>query len=152
MASQFQHSLSFGEIQSLKQQVLGIISTIETKKHKIMPHDFRQLNNNLQYTLTTLNNMHNILAVEKSDPYGSRQADYSKVAGVGGRTVVYNSDGTTRIVGANGVSSTGEDWEKQFDEGLLMKPPCFQLPPQNLTNINRIRQAASSDNDLTKNL
>ena len=152
MASQFQHSLSFGEIQSLKQQVLEIISTIETKKHKIMPHDFRQLNNNLQYTLTTLNNMHNILAVEKSDPYGSRQADYSKVAGVGGRTVVYNSDGTTRIVGSDGVNSTGEDWEKQFDEGLLMKPPCFQLPPQNLTNINRIRQAASSDNDLTRNL
>jgi hypothetical protein len=152
MASQFQHSLSFGEIQSLKQQVLGIISTIETKKHKVMPHDFRQLNNNLQYTLTTLNNMHNILAVEKSDPYGSRQADYSSMAGVGGRTVIYNSDGTTKIVGSNAPNNTGEDWEKQFDEGLLMKPPCFQLPPQSLTNINRIRQAAGSDNDLTRNL
>jgi hypothetical protein len=152
MTSQFQHSLSFGEIQALKQQVLGIISTIETKKHKVMPHDFRQLNNNLQYTLTTLNNMHNILAVEKSDHYGSRQADYSSMAGVGGRSVIYNSDGTTKIVGSNTLNNIGEDWEKQFDEGLLMKPPCFQLPPQSLTNINRIRQAAGSDNDLTRNL
>jgi len=149
MASHVEHTLSFDEIQEIKGRILGIISTIETKKHKIMPHDFRQLNNHLQYSLTTLNNMHNILAVQKSDPYGSRQTDYSKVTGTGSRTVLYNSDGTTRVVGSTQITSTGDDWERQFDEGLLMKPPCFQVPPQNLTNLNRLRHAAN-ENDMTR--
>ena len=152
MATQFQHTLSFEEINALKGQVLNILSTIETKKHRIMPHDFRQLNNNLQYTLTTLNNMHNILSVEKADPYGSRQGDYSQVTGTGTRTVIYNPDGTTRVIGHNDLNKTGEDWEKQFDEGLLMKPPCFQVPPQSLTNIKRLRQAASSEEDMVRGL
>ena len=138
MATQFQQTLSFEEITQMRQQVLS--------------HDHRQLNNHLQYVLTTLSNMHNIMTVEKSDPYGSRQSDYTQVTAQGGRKVVYNADGSTRVITASSVHSSGEDWEKQFDEGLLMNAPCFQTPPQSMTNIGRIRQAAHSDHDMTQHL
>lgn len=141
MATQFQHTLSFKEINDMRQQILGVMSNIHTNKHRIMTHDYRQLNNHLQYALNTLGNMSNILAVDKSDPYQSKQSDYSKVSG-SNKQVVYNADGTTRIIDSNSRNNTGEEWEKQFDEGLLMKPPCFQMPPQSLSDINRIKQAS----------
>lgn len=155
MATQFKHSLSFEEIEGMRNQVISLLSTINTNKYRIMTHDYRQLNNHLQYTLTTLGNMHNILAVERSDPYGIQQAQASGVQGQGqaqGKKIVYNSDGTTRIIDGNQVNSTGEDWEKQFDEGLLMRPPCFQVPPQNLTSIQRIRQASNYNHDMIQGL
>jgi len=152
MATQFQHSLSFEEIEKMRNQVIALLTNIDHNKHRIMTHDVRQLNNHLQYTLTTLGNMQNVLAVERSDPYGSRQADYTKVTGVEGKKVVYNPDGSTRIIATSQLPSTGEDWEKQFDEGLLMRPPCFQIPPQSLTNITRIRQASNIGHDMLQGL
>jgi hypothetical protein len=150
MSVQFQHTLTFKEIESMRQQVLGVMSGIHSNKHRIMSQDYRQLNNHLQQVLSTLGNMTNILTVEKADPYGSSQADYTQVTGVVGQKVVYNPDGSTRIINPNSVHTTGEDWERQFDEGLLMKPPCFQMPPQSLTSIPNIRQA--SRQGLTHNL
>jgi hypothetical protein len=150
MATQFQHTLTFNEIEAMRQQVLGVVSGIHTNKHRIMTQDYRQLNNHLQYVLTTLSNMSNILAVEKSDPYNSRQADYSKVSGLVGKKVVYNPDGSTRIIDNNNINTTGDGWENQFDEGLLMKPPCFQMPPQSMTNIQNIQ--LSSQRNLTHHL
>jgi len=152
MATQFHHSLSFEEIEKMRNQVIVLLTDIEHNKHRIMTHDFRQLNNHLQYVLNTLGNMHNILTVERSDPYSSSQADYTQVTGTEGKKVVYNPDGTTRIIASGQLQSTGEDWEKQFDEGLLMRPPCFQIPPQSLTNITRIRQASNYRHDMLQGL
>lgn len=153
MASQFQHNfLSFKEIEGMKNRISSLLSDIHSNKHRIRSHDHRQLNNHLQYALTTLGNMQNILSVEQSDPYASRQSDYSQVTGAEGKKVVYNQDGTTRIIDSNQVHTTNEDWEKQFDQGLLMRPPCFQAPPQNLTNISRIRQASNHGYDMTRGL
>lgn len=142
MSTQFQHTLTFNEIDAIRQQILGVVSRIHSNKHRIMSQDYRQLNNHLQYTLTTLGNMANTLAIEKSDPYSSKQADYTKVTGLGGKTILYNPDGSTRLVDANSVHTTGEGWENQFDENLLIKGPSYQKPPQSLTNIRHIRQAA----------
>lgn len=152
MATQFKHTLTFKEIEGMRNQVISLLSNIDTNKHRIMTHDYRQLNNHLQYVLNTLGNMHNIMAVERSDPYGSRQPDYTQVTGMNGKKVVYNPDGTTRIIDSKQVHVTGDDWERQFDEGLLMRPPCFQVPPQNMTSIPRIRQASNHGYDMVKNL
>jgi len=151
MATQFQHTLSFVEIEKMRNQVLALLTNIDHNKHRIMTHDFRQLNNHLQYALNTLGNMHNIMAVERADPYSSRHADYTQVTGVD-KKIVYNPDGTTRIISSSQVHATGEDWEKQFDEGLLIRSPCFQMPPQSLTNISRIRQASNHGHDMTQGL
>ena len=134
MTSQFNHTLSFGEIESMRKSVLGLLSNIERNKYRILTQDFNQLNNHLRYTLNILGNMTNILTVEKSDPYASSSAGVSKNS----KTVVYNADGTTKIIDSASVHTTGEDWEQQFDAGLLMNPPCYQIPPQSLTSIPRV--------------
>lgn len=139
MATQFKHTLTQGEIKQMKDKLLSVMSDIHTNKHRIMTHDYRQLNNHLQFALNTLGNMSNILQVEKSDRYGSNNG-YTDATG--GKRIVYNPDGTTRLIAPNEMKTTDEGWEKQFDENLLMRPPCFQVPPQSLTSIPRINQAS----------
>lgn len=148
MTSQFKQSLSFKEIEDMRNQILTLLTNINTKKHRIQSHDHRQLNNHLQYALSTLSNMHNIQTVEQADPF---KTNYAKASDEN-KKVVYNSDGTTRIIKSGQVHTTGDDWEKQFDESLLMRPPCFQLPPQNLTNLPRIRQASNHSYDMVRGL
>lgn len=128
--------LSQNEIQELQRDVLNILQKLEPVKHRIAPQDHRQLVNHLQYTLTTLRNMSNTIAVEQSDPYNSMAGQLSA------KRVLYNQDGTTSIVDPSSVHTTGDGWENQFDENLLLKPPCFQTPPQNLTSLKAIRNAS----------
>ena len=135
--TQFTMSITQEEINGMSSQVISILNYIETHKRRIPTHDQRQLANHLTYVLNTLGNMSNTLAIEKSDPYFSRSGSNTAPA----RKVVYNPDGTTRIVSAKEVATTGDGWEAQFDEGLLMNPPCYQMPPQNLTSISRIKKA-----------
>ena len=33
-----------------------------------------------------------------------------------------------------------QQWEAQFDESLNLNPPCYIMPPQNLTNIALIKK------------
>lgn len=88
--------------------------------------------------MTTLRNISNVQSVESADPHG-----YNTVAAFQGPKVQYNKDGTTRIVQANQVNSTGEGWEGQFDQNLLINPPCYVMPPQNLSSIDTIRRATA---------
>ena len=148
--SQFQHSLSVNEILGVQKQLTNVLDYLHTNRTRIMPHDYRQLTNHVQYSLTTLTNMVNVLAVEKSDPYNSHHSDYSQVTGSNGRVVVYNPDGTTRFADTKSFNTTGDGWEHQFDQGLLQKPPCFVMPPQSLTSIPQIQKASGWD--MTKGL
>lgn len=133
--------ISQNEIQGLQQDVLNILAKIEPLKYRINTQDHRQLVNHLQYTLTTLRNMSNTVHVEQSDPYNSSHLDYAATS-ASGQKLVYNPDGTTRIVNSATLHTTGEGWESQFDESTLMKPPCFMVPPQNVTGLRNIRQAS----------
>ncbi len=141
MSQQFTHTLTTKEIGGVKKNIIGILDYLHTNKSRILPEDYRQLCNHLQYSLTTLTNMDNVLLVEKSDPYVSYRSDYSQVRAAG-RTLVYNQDGTTRFVDQRDLNTTGDGWEQQFDTGLLQNPPCFMMPPQSVTHIPQIRKAA----------
>ena len=133
MSRQFEHTLTTKEIGGVKKSIIGILDYLHTSKYRILPEDYRQLCNHLQYSLTTLTNMDNVLLVEKSDPYNLTQAH---------KTLTYNQDGTTRFVDKRSLDTTGDGWEQQFDKGLLQNPPCFMMPPQSLTHIPQIRKAA----------
>lgn len=135
------HTISQSRIQELQNDVLKVLDKVEKSKYQIRTHDHRQLVNHLQYTLTTLRNMSNTIAVEKSDPYNSYQSDY-QAGPHAGKKVQYAPDGKAHIIGASDVHTTGDGWEAQFDENLLIKPPCFQMPPQNLTSIPVIRRTS----------
>lgn len=134
-------SLTQNDIQSLQDDILKVIEKIDKKKYQMRNEDYRQLNNHLQYTLTTLRNMSNTIFVEKADPYSGYQSDYTTIGAVGGKKLTYNADGSTKIIDSRAFHTTGEGWENQFDESMLMKPPCFQVPPQNLTSLPTIQKA-----------
>jgi hypothetical protein len=89
--------------------------------------------NHFQFALNHLGNMINILSVQSSDP----RTQYSGWQSTGpARTVIYNPDGSTKIINANEPVSRGEAWETQFDESLLLRPPNYMLPPQSITRRN----------------
>lgn len=133
--------LSTSDINELEQGVLNLIKKLDDKKYKIQNADFRQLNNHLQYCLTTIRNVSQTLAVEKADPYNSVQADYTSSSLLTGKKIQYMPDGSIRVIDPKQVHTTGDGWENQFDESMLLKPPCFQSPPQNLTSITNIKKA-----------
>lgn len=144
-----EQTLSLPEIDEMRKGVISLLRTLELKKHLVRSQDRSKLVNHLNYSLETLDNMVNIKRVEMSDPYNSYAAapgtDYRLDPRSTTRTVVYNRDGTTKIVDRGSINSTGEEWERQFDESQLLKPPCFMMPPQNLSSINRIK-SATQDN------
>lgn len=133
--------LNSNEVLDLEKQVLNIIAKVESKKYKMHNNDFRQLTNHLQYCLTTIRNISQTMAVEQSDPYNSYMQDYTRVSNLEGKKVQYLPNGSVKIVASSSLNTTGDGWENQFDESMLMRPPVFSTPPQNLTNINTIRQA-----------
>jgi len=127
-------SLSLDEINMLKTKVLEVLNYVETNKSRIRSEDKKQIHNHLNYTLNTLGNMSNSAIVQASEPcYGSASSS---------KTIIYNKDGTSRIIDPTNIPRTNDGWEAQFDSSLLMKPPCFQLPPQNITNIKQLKQAS----------
>jgi hypothetical protein len=134
-------NLSSKDVLELEQDVLNILKKVDQKKYYLHNGDFRQLNNHLQYCLTTIRNISQTLAVQQADPYNSFQADYTATNGMTGKKIKYMPDGSVKIVDAAALNTTGDGWENQFDETMLVRPPCFQSPPQNLTNLTSIRQA-----------
>jgi hypothetical protein len=134
-------NISSKEVLELEQDVLNLLKKVDQKKYYLHNGDFRQLNNHLQYCLTTIRNISQTLSVQQADPYNSFQADYTASSGLVGKKVQYMPDGTVRVVDPKTLLSTGDGWENQFDESMLLRPPCFQSPPQNLTRLNSIHQA-----------
>ena len=141
--------LTSSEISGLQHKLVDVLDYIHTNRARIRTEDFGQLNNHIRYAMTTLTNMSNILAVESADPYG--KSHYGSACQKSASTVVYNKDGTTRVVSEASLRTTGEGWERQFDGGLLQHPPCFIAPPQSLTSIPKIK-SAQSEWDRTKHL
>ena len=144
------HSLSSQEIEGMRGSIITLLNNINTNKHRIRTADFNQLNNNLKYALNTLSNMHNFLNIAPTSASGAG-------AGAGdawcqSKKVVYNPDGSTRVIDSQQFHTTGEDWERQFDERLQIRAPCYQQPPQALTSIPRIKQASNHGYDMTRAL
>ena len=124
------------QIEGLKSDVLAILNKVDGFKYQMQGQDFRQVTNNLQYVMTTLRNMSAIQATESATPNG-----YNTMAAIAGPRVQYNPDGTTKVI--NQPVTTGEGWEDQFDQNLLMNPPCYMLPPQSITSVPVLRQAGA---------
>ncbi len=142
-------SLSFNKIDKLRVRILRNLKDLELNKYHIKSHDLTQLRNHHNFILSTLDNMVNIQKVEKSDPWNNIQSinDICNEVEVGNnnKTVIYNPDGTTRIVSNTNISKTNGDWEHQFDPSIHMNPPCYIMPPQNLTSINKINNSGEHD-------
>lgn len=144
--SHLQQSLSLEQINQLRQNLISNLRAIELNKHLLRTHDRTKLVNHHNYALETLDNMINIKQVEMADPYNSWTAQPDANHMLDPRrhrqNVVYRQDGSTSIVQDGQMHTTGEEWEHQFDQRQLLNPPCYSMPPQNLTSIPRIHQAS----------
>ena len=144
-------SLQISKIDKLRLRILKNLQELEENKHLIRSHDLTKLKNHHNFILSTFDNMINIKKVEQSDPWNNMQhADASASASASAvrnsaKTVVYNSDGTTRVVSNKELASTGEGWEHQFDPSMLVNPPCYIMPPQYLSSIKKIRSSGKQD-------
>lgn len=140
----FRASLPIGDIDRLRQGIRQNISELSLKKGQIPPNDYNLLMNHLNYILDLYNNMINRKKVEQSDPYSQTSSSYlqNKIQGTpnaGKQTVIYNPDGTTKLVSQGDLCVTNEGWEAQFDSSLLINPPSYSFPPMNKYRIDQIK-------------
>jgi hypothetical protein len=130
----FQTSLSTEEIQKMRQNIMSTIGELNVKKRLIHSHDYNNLVNHLDYSLNIFNNMLMAKKLEKKNPY--QKCNYNPYQT--NQTVLHNTDGTTTtIVDERDIKMTNE-WEKQFESNVI-NPPVYTLPPQNIWNINKIK-------------
>jgi hypothetical protein len=118
--------ISQEQIQHLQKATLSIIDQIEHLKHQIRSHDMKQMINHLQLTLSTLRNMSNSIMLDNAAP-SFTERNNSNVK------VIYNPDGSTRIVRSACLASNGDGWESQFDENLQIRGPTYLRPPASKT-------------------
>lgn len=141
-----EQNISLKKIDEMRLRVIENLKVLELNKHLIRSHDRINLVNHHNFILQIYDNMVNIMKVEQADPYArNSMSGFSGTYKIDPRaeksTVVYNPDGTTQIVKNGNFRTTKEQWEDQFDEGLLLNPPCYMMPSQTLTSIPKIRNA-----------
>lgn len=152
-------SLSVQQIGHLRKNTLDSIQFIAENKHLIRGGHYNQLHNYLQHINSVLTEMVNTKEQEMADAYmnfnlnpssmnnvhptSERPGTAADGAGVGDNLrIVYAADGTPRTVRRNGpVSKQPEEWATVFDEKQHINPPCYVMPPQSLTSLERIRSA-----------
>lgn len=140
-----EQTLSLTEIDKFRNGIISLLRDLELKKYQIRSHDHTKLVNHLNFSLEVLDNMVNIKRVEMADPYNHWNAqpttNYMLDPRADVKNVIYNPDGTTRIIDSMTRPTITEEWQRQFDESQLINPPCYMMPPQNLSSIPRIKQA-----------
>lgn len=136
------HTLGLSEIDQHRHQIQQVIGRLELQKVKILPNHYRELMNHLQYSLTILDNMITFKNIEENSPYNPQRIGKNGYTLAQPSQVIYNQDGTTRIVHPdqkNASSEHREEWETQFDTNI-MNPPCYIQPPGNVWNIDQIQK------------
>ena len=133
----FRAALPVSEIDRMRTRIIENIAELNLKRSTMLPNDFTLLMNTHQYALNLYNNMINTKKVEQQDPYAPKHDCYKKNKNLldpykGKTTIVYNQDGTTKIVSESELCRTNDEWESQFDPSLLLNPPSYVFPPQNV--------------------
>lgn len=135
------------ELNQYRQRLMENVAQLNLDKHKFRSDDWSQLTNYHNYCLNILNNIVNVKTVEYSNPYnqsvdkltggtarpGFDSTDGSYLNPYGSQLkVIYNRDGTTKIVDQNGKSNRiTQEWETQFDDNVI-NPPSYAYPPSNI--------------------
>ena len=125
--------MSEKQVLDLQRDVTALIGKVDRLKHNMQTHDFQQLTNHLQYCMTTLRNIQTMQGVERATMDG-----YDTQAAMTGARVLYNPDGSTKVVQPSATPCTGQGWERQFDQSTLINPPCYVMPPQGVTDLKKL--------------
>lgn len=147
----FRAAIPVTEIDKMRKNIIDNIATLNLKRQTMSPNDFNLLMNTHQYALNLFNNMINTKKVEQQDPYAPTHDCYKKNKHLldpykGKTTIVYNPDGTTRIVSESDLCRTNEEWEAQFDPKLLLNPPSYTFPPLNVWRTEQVKAMGQPQN------
>ncbi|MHB1952758.1 MAG: hypothetical protein ACYCOU_03330 [Sulfobacillus sp.] len=141
------NNLSVPEIDCLRHDLIDLIAKVNLNRSKIGSTDYRNLMNNLQFSLTVTNNMLN-RKLASQGAYGSSgmpKIGLPAARVLGNRSVesVRSSSGSSSSSGSGSGSGAGTnkgttgnapEWEKQFQDNLL-NPPSYLVPPSNVWNV-----------------
>jgi hypothetical protein len=116
--------LSQAQIQELQNDVLNVMTKVDRLKYQMRTEENRQINTYLQHAIRVLRNMSNREKVAPAGDFNSRNSSTK---------LVYNPDGSTKLVHTSDFHTTGDGWEHQFDERMLVRAPVFMVPPQSKT-------------------
>jgi hypothetical protein len=138
----FNASASIADINQLRSRLEQNIGQMTMMRAKFDSSDFTQLMNYHQYCLNIFDNMINTRKVMESDTYYSTQPPVTMDFCVdnpvlGRKMLVWNQDGTTKIIGENDLCRKNEEWERQFTPSMLQNPPMWTFPPSNVWNIKQ---------------
>lgn len=141
----FSSTLSVEQIDEMRKPILASISNLNNKKSLIRPNDFATLSNYYQYILNILNNMVNTKNVEMANQWGTPSMEagnssYKLNPYQGNQRIISNLDGTTKIVEGHELANQQNEWETQFSESLLLNPPMYTYPPQNVYDISAAKK------------
>lgn len=141
----FSSTLSVEQIDEMRKPILASISNLNNKKSLIRPNDFATLSNYYQYILNILNNMVNTKNVEMANQWGTPSmkagnSSYKLNPYQGNQRIISNLDGTTKIVEGHELANQQNEWETQFSESLLLNPPMYTYPPQNVYDISAAKK------------
>ena len=125
-------SLKLSEIEMMRGNLLALNDFVYKNRFNMQQDDGRQLMNHFNYALDILSTMANKVSIQMAAPAG--------------QSLIYdlNNSGRSTIVTPGTLPRTTDGWEQQFDDKLLLNPPCYNLPPQNLSNIQKIRTASTA--------
>ena len=139
-------SLKMSEIEMMRGNLLALNDFVYKNRFNMQQDDGRQLMNHFNYALDILSTMANKVSIQVTEACYSPVCYTNGVAEPRGKTLIYdlNNSGRTMIVTPDTLPRTTDGWEKQFDDKLLMNPPCYTFPPQNVSNIQKIRTASTA--------
>ena len=130
-------TISLDEIEVFRKRIIDNLSELNTNRYKLKPNDFTTLINYHKYVLNTLNNMVNVRTVEMNNAYGKpvgslyQKGQYEQ----NNMHIVTNYDGTTNVVKSTDLKQSDEEWAAPFSDSLLINPPSFINPPQNVYTL-----------------
>lgn len=130
-------TISLDEIEVYRKRIIDNLSELNTNRYKLKPNDFTTLINYHKYILNTLNNMVNVRTVEMNNAYGKpvgslyQKGQYEQ----NNMHIVTNYDGTTKVVNSTDLKQSNEEWAAPFSDSLLINPPSFIYPPQNVYTL-----------------
>ena len=146
----FRATIPMCDIDKMRKRIMDNIAELNLKRNLMLPSDFTQLMNHHQYILNIYNNIINVKKVEQSDPFapsyqGWVKQQYQADPNKGKQILIYNPDGTTRFIEESSLCKN-EEWEAQFDKSLLLNPPSYVYPPNNVYNINLVKRMGNPQN------
>ena len=116
-----QQNLDSRTIATLKSNLLKNMQLLLVNRTNLRPGQLEALTNHHNFLIDFLNDMETVQNLENTDANNQWMKPFSIDSG--------------RMPDKGRAK---QEWETQFDENLNLNPPCYIMPPQSITGLDRI--------------